>query len=126
MAMGHLHDQAEKYLVTEAEILSVIGKHHRYKPLGRTTSATASYWQTEDGHQFGIIANETEPFCRDCDRLRLDSSGNMYGCLSSNHPIPLGLEESETVWTEKLQQALLQKQSLRFTGSDLSMLYIGG
>jgi len=126
MAMGHLHDQAEKYLVTREEILSVIGKHHRCKPLDRMASATARYWQTDEGHQFGIIANETEPFCRDCDRLRLDSSGNMYGCLSSNHPIPLGREEDETIWAEKLQQALLQKQPLRFTGSDLSMLHIGG
>jgi cyclic pyranopterin phosphate synthase len=126
MAMGHLHDQAEKYLVTAGEILSVIGVRHRYKPLDRMSSATARYWQTEEGHQFGIIANETEPFCKDCDRLRLDSSGNMYGCLSSNHPIPLRQEEDEATWSEKLQQALLQKQPLRFTGSDLSMLYIGG
>lgn len=126
MAMGHLHDQAEKYLFTQAEILSVIGTRHQVKPLDRMASATAGYWQTDDGHQFGIIANETEPFCRDCDRLRLDSSGHIYGCLSSNHPIPLGRDEDETIWTEKLQQALLQKQALRFTGSDLSMLYIGG
>jgi cyclic pyranopterin phosphate synthase len=126
MAMGHLYDQSEKYLFSQKDILSVIAAHHRFRPLGRAGSATAGYWQTDEGHLFGIIANETEPFCRDCDRLRLDSSGQIYGCLSSNHPIPLGREEDEATWTEKLQQALLQKQALRFTGSDLSMLHIGG
>jgi len=126
MAMGHLHDQAEKYLFSQKEILSVIEQHYRCNPLTRAGSATARYWQTDKGHQFGIIANETEPFCRDCDRLRLDSSGHIYGCLSSNHPIQLVGEEDETIWTEKLQQALLQKQPLRFTGSELSMLHIGG
>jgi cyclic pyranopterin phosphate synthase len=126
MAMGHLYDQAEKYLFSQKDILSVIATRHRLSPMARAASATANYWQTEEGHQFGIIANETEPFCRDCDRLRLDSSGHIYGCLSSNHPIPLGRDEDETIWTEKLQQALLQKQALRFTGSDLSMLHIGG
>jgi len=126
MAMGHLHDQAEKYLFSQKEILSVIEQHYRCNPLTRAGSATARYWQTDEGHQFGIIANETEPFCRDCDRLRLDSSGHIYGCLSSNHPIQLVGEEDETIWTEKLQQALLQKQPLRFTGSELSMLHIGG
>jgi len=126
MAMGHLHDQAEKYLFSQKDILSVIATRHKFRPLGRSGSATASYWQTDEGLRFGVIANETEPFCRDCDRLRLDSSGNIYGCLSSNHPILLDSKEDATKWAEKLQQALLQKQALRFTGSDLSMLHIGG
>jgi len=107
-------------------MLAVIAGRYSFEPLGRAGSATASYWQTAEGHQFGIIANETAPFCGDCDRLRLDSSGHIYGCLSSNHPILLDKEEDAEIWTKKLQQALLQKQTLRFTGSDLSMLHIGG
>jgi cyclic pyranopterin phosphate synthase len=126
MAMGHLHDHPEEYLFSQKDILSVIEQRYHCKPLVRAGSATARYWQTDEGHSFGIIANETEPFCRDCDRLRLDSSGHIYGCLSSNHPIHLTVEENEIIWTEKLQEALLQKQPLRFTGSDLSMLHIGG
>ncbi|HEX9510387.1 MAG TPA: GTP 3',8-cyclase MoaA [Puia sp.] len=126
MAMGHLYETAGQYLFSQKDILSVIAGRYRITPLGRAGSATANYWQTDDGHSFGIIANESEPFCRDCDRLRLDSEGNIYGCLSSNHPIPLGPDETEIEWSEKLQKALLQKQALRFTGSDLSMLHIGG
>lgn len=126
MAMGHLYETADRYLYSQKDILSVIATRYRFIPLGRTGSATASYWQTEDGHSFGIIANESQPFCQDCDRLRLDSEGNIYGCLSSNHPIPLGVKETEMEWYSKLGQALLQKQALRFTGSDLSMLHIGG
>jgi len=126
MAMGHLHDDAGRYLVTQDEILQVIGSRHRFEPLPRAVASTARYWKTEDGHVFGIIANESEPFCRDCDRLRLDSSGRIYGCLSSNQPIGLGIDESEEEWRVRLQQALSQKQALRFVGSDLSMLRIGG
>jgi cyclic pyranopterin phosphate synthase len=126
MAMGHLHDQAGRYLVTQEEILRVIGGRYSCTPLPREASATARYWTTEDGHVFGIIANESEPFCRDCDRLRLDSSGRIYGCLSNNKPIGLDLDEEETVWRKKLEEALAQKQEVRFTGSGLSMLEIGG
>ncbi|HEY4209332.1 MAG TPA: GTP 3',8-cyclase MoaA [Puia sp.] len=126
MAMGHLHDQAERYLFPQKEMLAVIAGRYAFQELGRAGSATASYWRTDEGHQFGIIANETAPFCSDCDRLRLDSSGHIYGCLSSNHPILLDQSEDEKIWTRKLGQALLQKQALRFTGSDLSMLHIGG
>ncbi|HLZ88780.1 MAG TPA: GTP 3',8-cyclase MoaA [Puia sp.] len=126
MAMGHLHAEAGRYLVTQEEILQTIGNHYTLTPEPRSESATARYWQTEEGHRFGIIANESEPFCRDCDRLRLDSSGHIYGCLSSNLPITLGLAETAEDWNRKLEEALAQKQAVRFVGSDLSMLHIGG
>jgi len=126
MAMGHLFDQADRYLLTQDEILAILSKRYTLTPLDRAASATARYWKTEEGQVIGIIANESQPFCRDCNRLRLDSSGNIYGCLSSNHPIPLSLGESEAEWGSKLQTAMTQKQMLRFTGSDLSMLHIGG
>jgi cyclic pyranopterin phosphate synthase len=126
MAMGHLHDQSKKYLFSQEEILSEIAGRYRYTPLVRESSATANYWETDTGKIFGVIANESEPFCGDCNRLRLDSQGNIYGCLSSNHPIPLNGTDGEWELNEKLQQALSQKQAVRFTGSELSMLHIGG
>ncbi|HET6254867.1 MAG TPA: radical SAM protein [Puia sp.] len=126
MAMGHLYQQSERYLLTQQEILKIIGEEYEVNPLERKPSATARYWVTDRGQRFGIIANESEPFCRDCDRLRLDSSGHIYGCLSSNHPIALDGREDAEKWADKLRQALGQKQALRFTGSGLSMLQIGG
>jgi cyclic pyranopterin phosphate synthase len=126
MAMGHLYRDAGRFLVSQEELLHIIGARYRLEPLTRAASSTARYWRTEEGHVFGIIANETEPFCQDCDRLRLDSQGRIYGCLSSNHPIGLELGEDEETWNRKLGAALEQKQPLRFTGSDLSMLRIGG
>jgi cyclic pyranopterin phosphate synthase len=126
MAMGHLHNRAGDILFTQEEMLEVIGGRYQYKPRPRAASATARYWETNEGHIFGIIANTSEPFCRDCDRLRLDSNGRIYGCLSNNQPIGLDLSEGEDVWRTKLGWALAQKQALQFTGSELSMLEIGG
>lgn len=126
MAMGHLHREPEKYLFSQADLLEVIGQQYQFNRQHRTASATANYWQTSEGHVFGIIANESEPFCHDCNRLRLDSQGNIYGCLSDNHPISLLDVPNEEVLKERLEQALQQKQSLKFTGSELSMLEIGG
>jgi len=126
MAMGHLHDQADRYLVTQEEILETIAGRYWLIPQPRAASATARYWKTEEGHCFGIIANESVPFCSDCDRLRLDSSGRIYGCLSSNQPIGLDMAATAGEWDAQLEQALAQKQELKFVGSDLSMLRIGG
>ena len=126
MAMGHLHESAGKYLFTQQEILQEISKKYQFEKAARAYASTANYWQTTGGHTFGIIANESEPFCRDCNRLRLDSNGNIYGCLSSNHPIALNPGDDEAALISKLQQAMNQKQQLKFTGSELSMLHIGG
>ncbi len=125
-AAGPLNDLAGRYLFSQEALLSVIGARHRLEPLAREASATARYWRTAEGHVFGIIANQSQPFCRDCDRLRLDSKGRIYGCLSSNEPIGLSMDEGEEEWSRKLASALLQKQALRFTGSELSMRRIGG
>ncbi|HEY0054092.1 MAG TPA: GTP 3',8-cyclase MoaA [Pedobacter sp.] len=125
MAMGHLFGNSNNQFFSQEEILSLIGEHYKFNKLTRTSSSTANYWQTEDKNKFGIVANETEPFCSDCNRLRLDSYGNIYGCLSSNHPISIqNLNNAELVI--RLKQALQQKQVLKFTGSELSMMHIGG
>lgn len=126
MAMGHLYGNAEKYLFTQQDILNTIATKYNFIRLPRKPSATANYWQTEQGGMFGIIGNESEPFCQDCNRLRLDAEGNIYGCLSNNSPIPLSGNESEVELTDKLQQAMQQKQSVHFAGSGLSMMHIGG
>jgi cyclic pyranopterin phosphate synthase len=126
MAMGHLHDRAGNYLFTQQQILETIQAKYHCSKVERTTASTANYWQTTNGKRFGIIANESEPFCHDCNRLRLDSNGNIYGCLSSNHPIAISSDDDATALISKLQQAMNQKQQLKFTGSDLSMLHIGG
>ena len=92
----------------------------------RDPNATAKYWITNDHYKFGVISNVSDPFCNDCNRLRLDSYGNIYGCLSDNNPINISdyLYDEQKV-KEKLTQALAQKKT-KFSGSELSMLHIGG
>jgi cyclic pyranopterin phosphate synthase len=125
MAMGHLHDSAGQHFFSQEEILSRIDTHYPAFPLPRKSSSTSNYWETADGNIFGIVANESEPFCSDCNRLRLDAYGNIYGCLSSNSPISIVEADSQGL-DSSLMEALAQKQPIKFTGSTLSMLHIGG
>lgn len=126
MSMGHLHHESDKYLFSQQQLLDTISTKYNFKRLPRNASATSNYWQTPAGNTFGIIANNSEPFCQDCSRLRLDAEGNMYGCLSTNHPIAMNPADNDYILQEKLQQAMSQKQLHHFVGSELSMLQIGG
>lgn len=126
MKMGHLHDNYQQYLFTQAQILEVLSNEFSFLPVNRLPGATADYWQLPGGYQFGIIANESHPFCNDCDRLRLDSYGNIFGCLSSNTPVNIRdcLHDKKKL-REHLQTALYHKKT-KFYGSALSMKAIGG
>lgn len=124
MKMGHYHKKNfESDFFSEFQILNIIKSKYKISKLPRRASSTANYWQTENGFTFGIIANETEPFCHDCNRLRLDSEGNIYGCLSNGHPISI-LKSQDL--EHSLMLAMSQKQTVKFKGSTLSMLKIGG
>jgi GTP 3',8-cyclase len=79
-----------------------------------------------DGYRFGVISNESDPFCNDCNRLRLDSYGNVFGCLSNNTAINLSQCIDQPLQIRlHLKEALTHKK-MKFSGSKLSMLAIGG
>ena len=69
-------------MVTGQEILDVVRSKHSLVPQGRADGGTASIWKFSDGRgELGVITPMSEPFCDDCDRLRLTSDGRLLSCL---------------------------------------------
>jgi GTP 3',8-cyclase len=128
MRMGHFYSKNfDRYFFSMDEINHVIQSKYSLQPLERKPSATAQRWRLENGYTYGIIANESRPFCSDCDRLRLDSFGNIYGCLSDERRESIiDCLNDEPALRECLQRALLHKQPVKFKGSPLKMIAIGG
>ncbi len=127
MKMGHLYQGKNELFYSEKEILDTISQHYEISRLPRKESETARYWIAGKNRVFGIIANESTPFCHDCNRLRMDSRGYFYGCLSNAHGDKLApYVHDQELLTQKLRQLLLMKQPARFHGSQLSMRNIGG
>lgn len=129
MRMGPMYDPFvfQQYYFSQKEILERINEHYTITSMGRPKFSTAHYWKTNTGNSFGIIANESQPFCSDCDRLRLDSQGRIFGCLSNNESIDISdCIDHEAQLSQRLMEALHQKQQGKFIGSEISMLAIGG
>ncbi|WP_167605726.1 GTP 3',8-cyclase MoaA [Maribellus sediminis] len=127
MKMGHLYQSKNGHFFSEEEMLKEIQKKYAIEELPREHAETANYWRTSGGGIFGIIANESTPFCHDCNRLRMDSNGIFYGCLSNAHGEKLSpFVHDKGLLSEKLKGLLLLKQPVRFHGSKLSMRNIGG
>jgi cyclic pyranopterin phosphate synthase len=69
-------------MVAGREILDTVRTRYSILPAGRGDGETASIWKFADGRgELGVITPMSEPFCDDCDRLRLTSDGKLLSCL---------------------------------------------
>jgi cyclic pyranopterin phosphate synthase len=134
MSMGHLrHGNAfARDFFGMSEILELISSRYEFARTDAPFDSTAIRFEIPQHGVFGVIANETEPFCSACTRLRLSSNGLLYGCLSSasSHDIKPVLAMPEHQALARLQsllvRALADKQDLSFTGEVTVMKFIGG
>ncbi|HYI62714.1 MAG TPA: GTP 3',8-cyclase MoaA [Acidimicrobiales bacterium] len=68
-------------VVPAAEIVAAIDTVFPVEAVPRG-SAPASLWRYRDGAgDVGVIPSVTEPFCGDCDRIRLTADGGLRTCL---------------------------------------------
>ncbi len=77
----------KEHVVSGAEILERLHARFDLQPSGRKhPSATAKCWRFDDGlAEIGLITPVTEPFCDNCNRLRLTADGKIRTCLFSLH-----------------------------------------
>lgn len=69
-------------VVTEAEILELVGREFNIMRLPRTDEP-ADYVLLDGHFRLGLISTISKPFCARCDRLRLSATGGLYACLFS-------------------------------------------
>lgn len=133
MRMGHLVNNYEftKDFMGMETLLGIISEKYQYERTVAPYNSTAVRFKVPDRGVFGIIANESEPFCKSCTRLRLSSDGNLYGCLSNSHNYNIRdlLHLPRHKILPQLQQVLvgaLGDKKLSFQGETTIMKFIGG
>ncbi|WP_447649585.1 GTP 3',8-cyclase MoaA [Pseudomonas abietaniphila] len=135
MRMGHLASDQNGFLqqfVSLAQLLSLIGERYEYLQADAPVDATAVRYRIPGKGHFGVIANESVPFCRTCSRLRLSSTGWLHGCLSSSSRHYVGdlfdkpRHQALPALQRLLIKALNDKQAVAFSGGATVMKIIGG
>ncbi|WP_397380478.1 GTP 3',8-cyclase MoaA [Pseudomonas sp.] len=135
MRMGHLardNQTFQRQFVGMPELLALIGSRYDYVQADAPVDATALRYAIPGVGHFGVIANESVPFCRTCSRLRLSSTGWLHGCLSSSNRHYVGdlLDKPRHQALPALQgllvKALADKQDVAFSGGVTVMKIIGG
>ena len=89
-------------MVSGREIVEKVSERYHLTPHGRGAAETSSLWRYEDGKgDLGLITPMSEPFCDDCDRVRLTADGKLLSCLFDTDyhdlrdPLRNGISDSE-------------------------------
>jgi cyclic pyranopterin phosphate synthase len=104
-------------VLANAEIVKLIDAVYPLEPVGRERHGTARRYRFADGTgEMGFISPVTEPFCGDCNRIRLTAEGQMRTCLFSMNetdlrsPLRDGASDAEleqivrdAVWRKELK-----------------------
>jgi cyclic pyranopterin phosphate synthase len=112
-------DQAweEDKVLPNAEVRAIIESEYELVPLGRERHGTARRYAFADGRgEIGFISPVSEPFCGDCNRIRLTAEGFLRTCLFSMNetdlraPLRAGASDAEleqvirdAVWRKELK-----------------------
>jgi cyclic pyranopterin phosphate synthase len=111
------HAWNEDQVLTGAEIRDAIDAVYPLEPQPREPHATARVYRFADGNgKIGFINPVSEPFCSDCDRIRLTADGHLRTCLFSLNetdlrgPLRDGADDDElariirdAVWLKELK-----------------------
>jgi cyclic pyranopterin phosphate synthase len=104
-------------VLTGAEIRRIIETVHALEEVPREPHATARVYRfRDDAGEIGFISPVSEPFCADCNRIRLTADGKLRTCLFSMHetnllePLRAGATDHEleqilrdAVWRKELK-----------------------
>jgi cyclic pyranopterin phosphate synthase len=102
-------------VLTGEEVRGMIEEVHPLEELPREPSATARVFRFADGSgEVGFVSPVSEPFCAECNRLRLTAEGTLRTCLFSieetdlREPLRAGAEDAELV--EIVRAAVWRKE----------------
>jgi cyclic pyranopterin phosphate synthase len=124
-------------VLTGEELRVLIDAVHPLEPLPREPHATARVYRFADGAgEIGFINPVSEPFCADCNRIRMTAEGELRTCLFSvretdlREPLRAGATDAEleriirdAVWRKELKHRVNEPG---FTPPARTMSAIGG
>ncbi|MHA2674295.1 MAG: GTP 3',8-cyclase MoaA [bacterium JZ-2024 1] len=126
-------------VVSAKEILEELSRHGRVSPIAGDASDPARPFLFERGNlttKFGIIASVSEPFCMNCDRLRLTARGGLRSCLFGTDELDLRMllrnDATHDAIADAIRAFVFRKPQGHEIGKDefvrpaVAMHYLGG
>ena len=130
-------------VVPSLQIVEEINRVYPIEPLNPNyTGEVATRWGYKDGSgELGFISSVSEPFCKECSRIRLSVDGKLYKCLFATEGFDIrqmlrgGASDEEIedaigrIWTtrdEHYSEIRTEETVKARAGKRIEMSYIGG
>lgn len=83
MDVGNLNGWSLDRVFSVKEMLQLLKEHFELEPMEKSYRGEVAerYRYVDDGVEVGFISSITQPFCGDCNRLRLTADGKVLTCL---------------------------------------------
>jgi GTP 3',8-cyclase len=135
MDVGNTNGWRLEEIVPAAEIaarlgLASLGANYR--------GEVAQRFRTPLGGEVGLISSVTQPFCRDCTRVRLTADGQLYTCLFGTHghdlrsPLRSGATDADlaaiirAIWQSRTDRYSELRTAVTSREAKVEMSTIGG
>ncbi|HZO60671.1 MAG TPA: GTP 3',8-cyclase MoaA [Solirubrobacterales bacterium] len=101
------HAWSEDRVLTGAEVRALIDRVHPLEPTPRDPHSTARVYRFADGQgAIGFVNPVSEPFCGDCNRVRITAEGKLRTCLFSLHETDLREPLRNGAGDDELEQVI--------------------
>jgi cyclic pyranopterin phosphate synthase len=115
------HTWTPDSVLSGEELRAMIDAEHPLEEIPRKPSATARVFRFRDGAgEIGFINPVSEPFCADCNRVRLTAEGKLRTCLFSLHETdlrePLRAGASDADLEQLIRDAVWRKELKHHVG----------
>ena len=139
MDVGNRNGWTPSQVMPAAAMVERLQRRWALDPLGRAPHGTARRWRYRDGGGVvAVIASITEPFCGDCNRLRITADGQAFTCLFASEgvdlrsclapsPDPAALDAAlRALWRGRDDRFSERRAQLPQSAPHAEMAYLGG
>ena len=139
MDVGNRNGWCRDQVMPANEMIQLLHRHWPLQSIGRPVAGTCRQWSYKDGGGIvGTIASITEPFCSDCNRLRITADGQAFTCLFASEGLDLrrwlreDVSDSELaevmtgLWTRRSDRFSEERGLIQKGNHHAEMAYLGG
>jgi GTP 3',8-cyclase len=123
MPLDATNEWEKQKVVTQNEIVSLISAVYPLEQIPARGAAPADRWRYLDGKgSVGVIPSVSQPFCGDCDRVRLTSDGQFRTCLFATDEFDLRAIMRNGGSDDEMAQLIIDAVATKWAGHQINQV----
>ena len=123
MPLDATNEWERQKVVTQDEIVAVISEVYPLEQIPARGAAPADRWRYLDGRgTVGVIPSVSQPFCGDCDRVRITSDGQFRTCLFATNEFDLRAIMRNGGTDDDMAQVIIDAVATKWAGHQINQV----